>query len=233
MKKSENKKYLFSNLSKEAKKLNRLLLEVSWESANFDDDYFKDGLEHGAKYLNEEQKTFLTAIVEIIPELRRILRCRQHLTHDYCLDVHTLSVIKKIREFENFKNANDYEKLILLYSALLHDIEKFENEVDPEHPVRGAKKSSAILFRLGFEEDFINSVYLLIKHHQVLGLLVSEKISFSKEELAGIFRDARLLELQAMLSIADIKSVKKKELFLGENMEKKLKKIICEIKKQL
>ena len=233
MKKLENPKYLFSNLSEDVRELNRLLLEVSWESVDFDNPVFKEGITSGNEDLNEEQNKLIKALVANIPDWERLLGCKQHHTHDYCLDIHTLSVIKKIREFEKFNFLNEYEKLILLYSALLHDIEKLEKEVDPEHPARGSKKASAILFEMGFGEDFINSVYLLIKHHQVLGLLAAGKISFSGEELIEIFKNPSLLNLQMMLSTADIKSVKKNESFMEKDTEKKLEEIFDRIKKLL
>lgn len=233
MKEIEHKKCLFTNLSKEVRNLNWLLIQVSWEEVDFDSEVFVRGVTLENKNLNRKQNDLLTAVIKHIPEWRRLLGCKQHYTHDYSLDVHTLSVIKKMREFPNFKKINNYDKLILLYSALLHDIEKYENEVDPEHPARGAKKSSAILFRLGFDEVFINRVYLLIKHHQLLGLLAAGKIIFSAEELLETFKCPELLDLQAMLSIADIKSVKKNESFLGIEIEKKLEEIINDLKKQL
>ena len=230
MNKIENEKYIVLNLSEKVRELNRLLLNVNWEDVDFDCPNFQNGISSENKKLNPQQKALMEAIIENIPEWKRLLSCKQHYIHDYCLDIHTLSVIKKIREFKTFEDLDNYEKLILLYSALLHDIEKYENEVDPEHPMRGAEKSSSILFRLGFSEDFISSVYLLINYHQVLGLMAAGKISFPNEELVGIFRDSSLLNLQTMLSIADIKSVQKNESFFKKDLDKKLKEITDSIR---
>ncbi|OGI02214.1 MAG: hypothetical protein A2Y25_04690 [Candidatus Melainabacteria bacterium GWF2_37_15] len=169
-------------------------------------------------------------IVENIPEWARLLECKQHNIHDYTLDIHTLHVIKKIREFKTFGELKEFDRLVLLYAALLHDIEKKENEVDPEHPYRGAKKSGEILYKLGFTENFTNRVYLLINYHQILGLIGSGKVSFPFEELAAIYKDPLLLDLQTMLSIADIKSVKKNEAFFNEKMNKKIHEAVEGIK---
>jgi|GEM_PF-1978741 len=229
-KETQNIDNIFPNLPDEIKELNRLLLDVKWDNLDFDSSYFQEGIYPDNQILNTDQIRLIQAILDNIPEWNRIIACKQHYTHDYCLDIHTLSVLKKIRGFNRFNTLDDYKKLILLYSALLHDIEKYENEVDPEHPNRGAKKASSILFRLGFDEKFINSVYLLINHHQVLGLLAAGRISFSPEQLIEIFKDAELLDLQIILSIADIKSVKKNESFMGKGMEEKLEQIIQNIK---
>ncbi len=230
MKKIENEKYIVLNISEKVGELNRLLIEVNWEDVNFDCQSFQNGITPENEQLHPQQKALIDAIIDNIPEWKKLLSRKQHYIHDYCLDIHTLSVIKKLREFKSFENLDNYEKLVLLYSALLHDIEKYENDVDPEHPVRGAKTSSSILFRLGFSEDFISNVYLLINYHQVLGLMAARKISFSDEELVGIFRNSSLLDLQTMLSIADIKSVKKNESFFNEDLNKKLEEITNSVK---
>jgi len=117
----------------------------------------------------------------------------------------------------------------------LHDIEKNENELDPEHPVKGAGKSGAILYRLGFEEEFINNVYLLIKSHQVFGFLISGKVTLTDDELYNLFKKPIIADLQTILSTADIKSVKKDGTFYKEGwdenfdvLKEKIKKIVSE-----
>ncbi len=183
--------------------------------------------------LKIRESDFVEIITENIPEWQRLMGSKQHDIHDYTLDVHTLLVFKKIRESQNFLNLNEYEQLILLYAAILHDIEKQEHQIDPSHPERGAVKSSAILYRLGFSEDFINRVYILIKYHQVLGLMASGRICILPEKLASIYNDASLIELQKILAIADIKSVKKDESFFNENMDARIHELVDEVKKLL
>ena len=112
----------------------------------------------------------------------------------------------------------------------MHDIEKNENEVDPEHPVKGAKKSSSILYRLGFGEDFINSVYLLVKYHQVLGFMISGKVNLTDDELVEIFKTPAFVDLHAILTVADVKSVKKDESFCKEGLNEKLGELKKKIK---
>ncbi|MCK5177210.1 MAG: hypothetical protein KAQ92_05780, partial [Candidatus Aenigmarchaeota archaeon] len=153
MKNLENKDYLFSKLSEKTRKLNEVFLDTSWQEVDFDCQNFKNGINIDDENLTDKQNEFIKLIIENIPEWKRLLSCKQHNIHDYCLDIHTLSVLKKLQEFENFKKLKNYDKLVLLYAALLHDIEKNEKEVDPEHPKKGAEKSSSILFRLGFSED--------------------------------------------------------------------------------
>ncbi|MFH0702129.1 MAG: hypothetical protein V2B14_01135 [bacterium] len=209
--KYENFEYLLSQLPDNLQELNSLFLSVSWENIDFDLIDFKDD------FKIEHQK-FINLVLENIPEWQRLVNCEQHPTHDYNLGIHTILVIKKIQESAKYKELNQYGKLVLMYTALLHDIEKLGKEVDPEHPLKGSEKACSILYRLGFWEDFINDVYILIKNHQILGLLAANRINLTMPDLVQILKKSLLVELLATLSIADIKSVKKNEAFYNENL---------------
>lgn len=221
---------LFSQLSEEVREFNDLFLDTCWKNINLNCDSFKTGItvNHSGCTLN--QNTFIKSLLFHIPEWERLIGCKQHHTHDYCLDIHTLSVLKKIQENKNFNTLKKYDKLILLYAALLHDIEKNEYEVDHEHPLKGAKLSSSILYRLGFGESFINKVYILIKHHQILGLMVADRLHLQPKELLDMFKTSQLIDLQILLTIADIKSVKKQEAFYNSTFNDKFIKISSDLK---
>ena len=227
---NEQKECIFSQLSEEIRQLNEMLLSVSWKDADLDGCSFDNGYEINCQTLSEQPNGLIRRIVASIPEWKRLIGCKQHQIHDYCLDFHTISVLKNIQKLENFDKLRKYDKLILVYSALLHDIEKNENEVDPEHPIKGAKKSSSILYRLGFGEEFINNVYLLIKYHQILGYMVSGKINLTDDEIAGMFKTQMHVDLQVILSIADIKSVKKDGSFYEDGLNEKFEKLKVKIK---
>lgn len=227
---NEQKECLFSQLSDEVKQLNEMLLSVSWKETDFVGCFFENSQEIICPGLSAEQNDLIRNIVNCIPEWKRLIGCKQHYIHDYCLDFHTISVLKYVQKHEDFDKLRNYDKLLILYSALLHDIAKNENEIDPEHPIKGAKKSSSILYRLGFGEDFINSVYLLVKYHQVLGFMVSGKINLTSDEIIEMFKKPILLDLQMILSLADIKSVKKDESFCKDGLNEKLGELMKKIK---
>jgi len=229
----ESKLCLFSQLSQfsdEVSQLNEMLLSVSWQDVELNDCSFEKENEINCSGLSDQQNDLIRKIIKHIPEWKRLIGCKQHRIHDYCLDFHTIAVLKNIQKHEDFDKLTKYDKLALLYSALLHDIEKNENEVDPEHPIKGAKISSSILYRLGFSEDFIDNVYTLVKYHQVLGFMVSGKINLTDDEISGMFKTPMLLDLQMILSIADIKSVKKDESFYEDGLTEKLGELKIKIK---
>jgi hypothetical protein len=230
---NEQNECLFSQLSDEVRQLNEMLLSVNWKEADLDDCSFENGYEINCPKLSEQQNELIRNIIKYMPEWKRLIGCKQHQIHDYCLDFHTISVLKNMQKHEDFDKLRKYDKLLLLYSALLHDIEKNENEVDPEHPIKGAKKSSSILYRLGFSEDFINNVYLLVKYHQVLGFMASGKISLTNDEIVDMFKNPMLVDLQVILSLADIKSVKKDGSFHKDGLNEKMGELKEKIKNVL
>lgn len=198
---------IINNISEEIKQFNKQLLSTDWKESDI-----------------AEQ------VIRHIPEWKRLLGCKQHKIHDFCLDEHTFLVLRYIQKHKDYENLSEENKLILLYSGLLHDIEKIENEVDTEHPAKGAKLSSIILYRLGFSEDFINAVYLMIRYHQVLGFTISGKINLSDNEFYNMFKEDNIVDLQAILSMADIKSVKKDEALYKPEMEEKFEELKRKIK---
>lgn len=215
-------------LSDSVQELNDYLLSVSWNDAVF------GALDFNNSFLdNPSYSKLIELILNNIPEWERLINCRQHKTHDYCIATHTLLVIKKIQESEQFNELNYFYKLVLLYTALLHDIEKLAKEVDPTHPIKGAEKSGIILYRLGFGEDFIDDVYILIKHHQLFGLLAANRIEMEYSEIAGLLKKSILVGLMAILTIADIKSVKKDEAFFNKDLEENIHTITAKTKEYM
>lgn len=220
---------IFENeLARSVKELDDMLLEVEWDHTDFEEIPVKSGIAD-IKF-SKEQLALIDKITDIIPDWKRVLNCRQHATHDFCLDLHTLLVIKKIKENQKYKDLNKINKLKILYSALLHDIEKNENEVDPLHPAKSAEKASEVLYKLGFSDEFINDVYILIRNHPILGLTAGQRIPMNCPKLADEIKNAQNLELLEIMSIADIKSVKKNEAFFKPEINLKIDEIVKQTK---
>ena len=177
----------------------------------------------------EKVDELVQEIIKIMPEWKEIISREQHLTHDYTLDIHTLLTLKKVKESEEYEELSQDEKLIILYTALLHDIGKKENFVDPDHPQRGAEKASSILYKLGFPEIFINHVFLLIINHQLLGLMAANRMELSIDKLLEQLHRSEIINLLLILTIADIKSVKKNEGFYCSTVKANIEKLKKEI----
>ncbi len=224
---------LISNQTKETCALNNLLLQVDWQDADFNNSGFTGEFFVKNNSFTNSQIELVNTAISLIPEWRRLINCQQHNVHDYCLANHTLLVINKIKKSQEYKLLSDYNKLIILYTGLLHDIAKREKEVDPEHPSKGADKASSVLYRLNFDESFINTVYLLIRHHQIFGFMAIGKLELDYKRLANTFKTSVNLDLLDLLSIADIKSVKHNEAYFSKDIGLRINGIKSQIKKYL
>jgi len=138
-------------------------------------------------------------IKKIIPEILKMKGFGQQ-THYHDKDVldHTMVVLDSIKP-----------KLNLRMAALLHDISKPECFTIDEngrghfygHHIKSAERSVVILKRLGYDDDFIEDVKILIRYHYIKDMKIDENRigkfinEVGKERLDDMFE----------LNIADIK----------------------------
>ncbi len=109
----------------------------------------------------------------IIPELFKLKGFEQKTPyHDKDVLDHTMAVLDAIEP-----------KLTLRMAALLHDIAKPDCFTIDEkgrghfygHHIKSAKESEIILKRLGYDDDFIFEVSILIKYHYIKDIVSSIK----------------------------------------------------------
>ena len=217
------------NLSDEIQEFNNLLLSVSWDYVEFESLEFQEGLSFSGQILSCNHKRLLNQLVKLVPEWERVIGRRQHKAHSYCLDIHIIQVVNKIMKQCEFKKLNNYYKLVILWGALLHDIEKNENVVDPDHPSKSADKANLILKRLNFDEYFIRCVCTLIRYHTVIGFIATDRLNLNIADLTNKIGDEKIVDLFIIFSIADIKAVKSNESFYNEAIDSKIKQIQTEI----
>jgi UTP:GlnB (protein PII) uridylyltransferase len=218
-------------ITKKVQDFNNILLNTGWNNVDFNNCSKNTSIYD--LNLTSYQLKFTDQLYNMIPEWKNSIGRTQHPTHDFTIDIHTLCVISYITADTEFIKINRNERLMLIYSALMHDMEKLENTVDPQHPKKSADKASIILYRLGFDDIFVSSVYFLIKNHQILGLLMSEKIDVQSLDLYEFRNCEQLISLLEILAIADIKSVKKNEGFYNSSYRDKIKIVKEKLLKQL
>lgn len=140
-------------------------------------------------------------IEKYIPELIKLKGFDQYNPyHDKDVLDHTLAVVDNIEP-----------KLNLRMSALLHDISKpdcFTLDAKGRghfygHHIKSSEKSEEILKRLGYDNDFIEDVKILIRYHYIKDI----KNINTLEGLKKFINDVGIDRLNDMfeLNIADIK----------------------------
>lgn len=138
-------------------------------------------------------------IKNIIPEIINMKGFKQHTPyHDKDVLDHTMVVLDSIKP-----------KLNLRMAALLHDISKPEClTIDKKgrghfhgHHIKSAKRSVEILKRLGYDDEFIEDVKILIRYHYIKDININQKGIEEFINNVGIKRLDDMFEL----AIADIR----------------------------
>ena len=150
-----------------------------------------------------------------LPEFKDLIGFLQHgVYHFYTADEHTLMTIKNVEKLERehtqlgklFSSLKDREFLYL--GLLFHDIAKPINLSG--HEIIGAEVASAVMFRLGYSEDEIEIVSLLVKNH-----LLMEQVAFRRNlndpetlnNFATRFNSTDELNLLYLVTYADLSAV--------------------------
>ena len=150
-----------------------------------------------------------------LPEFKDMIGFLQHgVYHFYTADEHTLVTIKNVEKLERehsqlgklFTSLKDKEFLYL--GLLFHDIAKPINISG--HEIIGAEVAAAVMYRLGYSEEEIEKVSLLVRNH-----LIMEQVAFRRNlndpetlnNFASRFDSTNELNLLYLVTYADLSAV--------------------------
>lgn len=164
--------------------------------------------------LNEMLWTGL--LTRFIPQLEAIRhRIQYDQYHLHPVDKHSLKVVRTLKLFggpsdpshgrlcgELYAALPDWRPL--LWAALLHDIGKGESGGD--HAKKGPPIAAEILKELGYDEDLIETVSLLIREHLLLAKTATRRDIHDEETAifcARRVQDPERLKMLYLLTVAD------------------------------
>lgn len=150
-----------------------------------------------------------------LPAFKELNGYVQHgVYHCYTTDEHTLLTIKNVEKLDNdfsilgviFHNLKDRE--ILYLGLLFHDIAKPINI--PGHEILGVEIAASILYKLGYSDQEIEKVSLLVRNH-----LHMEQIAFRRNlndaetlnNFTAKFKSVGELDLLYLVTYADLSAV--------------------------
>ena len=114
---------------------------------------------------DKETKEVLDGLVKGFPEFTSIIGKKQHGTHDYSIDIHTLKVLQSAMNNPLYKTLNDKDKTILKYSILLHDLGKKGGIRDEGHASLSADYCWSILDRYTFPAGVKDRIIDIVDNH--------------------------------------------------------------------
>ena len=153
--------------------------------------------------LDEQDKKLentLNSFIKAFPEFVSIIGKKHH--RGDTIDNHTLVVLKKCLENPMTSEVSPSEQKLLFVAAMLHDISKKQNQIDPEHPLYSAIYAKEIVKKVPMSRDDKERIYELIKHSHWISNGVTD------EEMAAIFRRKNDIKLAEIIAKADAESAR-------------------------
>ena len=190
---------------------------ISLKDLDQNDELEKEIYSHCQDFLyNNEISTddkklnkYLNYIIKAFPEFVNIIGKKQHGTHKYSVDIHSLLVLAHSIENPIYKNQLEKEdKITLILTTLLHDIAKQENTIDKAHPKVSAETTKAIVKKIFPNSNFSERIYDFINnHHYLEELSNTDDRERTCKKLAFAFRRPNDLYIAKAIAEADLKSV--------------------------
>ena len=190
---------------------------ISLKDLNKEDELEKEIFDYCHKFLYENEietedenlNKQLNYIIKAFPEFINVIGKKQHSTHIYSLDIHSLLTLANSMATTSYKNyLNKDDKITLISVALLHDIGKKEAEVDKQHTKTSAQLSLGILSKIFPNKAFINRIFNLISAHHFLEELSDSQHSFQdSKKFAFLLRRPNDLRIAKTIAEGDLKSI--------------------------
>ncbi len=157
---------------------------------------------------NKELDDNLNTIIKAFPEFINTIGKKQHSTHEYTLDIHTLLVLANSINNPDYKNLAPANKTVLKTAALFHDILKAENEADENHQILSAFYARGIVKKFMKNPEMLERLSEFIKnHHWLRDYDPSKKYSIKstafKFRRAGDFDAAKIMAQADLMSVSD------------------------------
>ena len=223
---------------------------------NLRNDIIRFSENNRIKSNNPAIESLLNDMAKALPELHTLIGNKQHGIHNFDVMKHSLKVMQKIVQSEEYQKLSESDKKVILLASLLHDITKFEAHSDKTHSVKSSFDAYFITkkFNLTSEEEI--KLYTLINNHEWLEYVnTAENKDNQIQRMKSVAFDLRqdnLFDMALMFTHADLRAVKNDDSFhdktegaigctikgiqrsLGESTDifgKKIKEYIHELKK--
>ena len=162
----------------------------------------------------QEVRDFVNSILQGVPEFAPYFGKPQHGGHQYSLDIHILNVLQKSLnnplydavDKDGFKLLDDESKMVLKFSALLHDIGKMHmSGKDEGHAERSAEYVYSILDRFNLPKRVKNRIINIVNNHHWFEQLCTGAIQ--ENTVASMFRTTSDFTIARIMAQSDLESV--------------------------
>lgn len=152
-----------------------------------------------------ELKALLDTLIQGLPEFTTVVGKLQHGTHAYTVDIHTLKVLQYAMKEPEYIKLSDKDKMILKFSALVHDLGKKEGVVDEGHAVLSSEYVAGILAKFNMPESVKYRIIELVNNHHWFAAY--NKGGMSSQIIDALCRTPENFEISKILAKADLLGV--------------------------
>ena len=152
-----------------------------------------------------ETGKILDGLIKGLPEFTSIIGKKQHGTHDYSVDIHTLKVLQSAMNDPLYKTLSDTDKTIIKYAILLHDFGKKGGVVDMGHASLSADYAWSILDRYSFPAGVKDRIIDIVDNHHWFEQYNTGNAS--AENIAVRCRKPEDLKIYEIFAKADLENV--------------------------
>lgn len=157
---------------------------------------------------NPEVKRFIDSILHEIPEFSAIVGKKQHDTHIFSVDVHTLRNLQDNLTNYRIQGLDEDSKTVLKYATLLHDLGKEfirDSVPDTGHAARSKLYAQEILNRLDLPQNIKDRIIKQVEHHHWFKDYNKGKLS--AEGVVNIFGTKEDITIAEIMAKSDLKNV--------------------------
>ena len=120
-------------------------------------------LNNEAKVSDPQIKHMLDDLIQGFPEFTSIIG-KIDADHANCIDIHTLQVLSEAISHPDYNTLSHFEKTMLKFSILMHDIGKVEGQ-KTAHWEKSATYARSILDKFNLSQEMKEGIVNLIKYH--------------------------------------------------------------------
>lgn len=150
-------------------------------------------------------KEIFDSMIQGLPEFAFNVGKKQHGTHKYTVDIHSLKVIQYMMNDPDWSKLSDEDKFVAKFAVLVHDFGKKGGVIDNGHADLSADFIVGILDKFNIPESTKFKIIEIVQNHHWFEKY--NKGELSVEKTASLFRYSGVFEISKLFAKGDLSSV--------------------------
>lgn len=150
-------------------------------------------------------KPLIDTILNGFPEFTSIIGKKQHGTHIYSVDIHSLKLLQSAMQNPKYEKLSDDSKAVLKFTTLLHDFGKQGGVITPGHAAQSKVYAEKILTDFPLPDTLKQRILLHVENHHWFENY--NRGFISADDVCNIYNTKEDLEIAKILAKGDFENV--------------------------